>query len=199
MDFFSADYHLGHDNIRRFCNRPFDSCNEMNETIIANHNSVVGVDDRFFHLGDIAFRVGKNKVKDLISRLNGKIYIVVGNHENCLISRDNDFNIHVKDHIKNYIKWAKDYYELSYGKQLVVLSHYAMRVWNKSHHGSFHLYGHSHGSLSDDPNSLSIDVGVDAVAKRLSPDGILRKQDYRPLSFEEIHNIMGAKTFKRAW
>ena len=46
-----------------------------------------------------------------------------------------------------------------HGKQGIVLCHYAMRVWNKSHHGNFMLYGHSHGSLADDPNSMSFDVG----------------------------------------
>ena len=39
--------------------------------------------------------------------------------------------------------------------QLVVLCHYAMRVWDRSHYGSWHLYGHSHGNLppwkSDSP------------------------------------------------
>ncbi len=41
----------------------------------------------------------------------------------------------------------------------VVLSHYAFRVWNRSHHGAIHLYGHSHGNLPGD--SQSCDVGVD--------------------------------------
>jgi hypothetical protein len=36
-----------------------------------------------------------------------------------------------------------------------------MRVWNRSHHGSWHLYGHSHGRLPEPPTLLSMDVGVD--------------------------------------
>ena len=35
-----------------------------------------------------------------------------------------------------------------------------MRVWNASHHGSWHLYGHSHGSLENNPNGKSMDVFI---------------------------------------
>ena len=39
------------------------------------------------------------------------------------------------------------------------MSHYSMQVWNKSHHGSIHLFGHSHGSLKGIGRSM--DVGID--------------------------------------
>lgn len=58
-----------------------------------------------------------------------------------------------------------------------------MRVWNKSHYGAWMLYGHSHGSLIDDPNSLSFDVGVDC-------------HNYKPFSFEEVKEIMSHKIWK---
>ena len=35
-----------------------------------------------------------------------------------------------------------------------------MKVWDKSHFGSYHLFGHSHGKLVGEPNSM--DIGVDA-------------------------------------
>ena len=82
-----------------------------------------------------------------------------------------------------------------YGKVKIVLMHYAMRVWNKSHWGMWHLYGHSHGSLPEDPKSMSFDVGVDAIAKRYAVDGIINPDDYRPISYEEVKAIMEKKTF----
>ena len=36
-------------------------------------------------------------------------------------------------------------------EQDIVLCHYAMRVWQKSHYGAWMLYGHSHGTLPDNP------------------------------------------------
>jgi calcineurin-like phosphoesterase family protein len=86
--------------------------------------------------------------------------------------------------------WVKDIYTVKVkdddsprGIQDIVLLHYAMRVWNKSHHGAFHCYGHSHHSLPDDPNALSMDVGVDGW-------------DYAPLSYREIKAFMKKKTWK---
>ncbi len=43
--------------------------------------------------------------------------------------------------------------EISVHGQPIVICHYAMRVWNRSHHGAWHLYGHSHGNLPDTPTS----------------------------------------------
>jgi len=45
---------------------------------------------------------------------------------------------------------------------------------------SWHLYGHSHGQLQDDPNLLSFDVGVDSW-------------NYAPLSYEQAKEVMANK------
>ena len=49
--------------------------------------------------------------------------------------------------------------EIKVDGQHIVLLHYGMRVWPRSHHGAIHLYGHSHGNLPGD--NQSVDVGVD--------------------------------------
>ena len=66
------------------------------------------------------------------------------------------------------------------GRQDIVLSHYAHLVWNKSHHGSWMLHGHSHGSLTYPYDVKMIDVGVDA-------------QGFAPVSYEEVREIMKTK------
>ena len=80
-------------------------------------------------------------------------------------------------------EWIRDVYTVRVGKQSIFLSHYAHRVWDKSHHGVYHLYGHSHGTLPDLNDSLSFDVGVDC-------------HNYTPLSFEEVTSIMNKKNWK---
>ena len=65
-----------------------------------------------------------------------------------------------------------------------MLCHYAMRVWNRAHHGAWHLYGHSHGKLPEAPTSLSMDVGVDT-------------HDFRPWHFDEINLVMTEKAKAR--
>lgn len=75
-----------------------------------------------------------------------------------------------------------DYKEIRHNGQRIILCHYAFRVWNSSHHGSWHLYGHSHGSLPDDLGALSWDVGSD-------------NNNFTPISFEQVKEIMSHKTF----
>jgi calcineurin-like phosphoesterase family protein len=42
---FAADFHLGHKNIIRYCNRPFDTVEEMNRAILERLNSLVKAND----------------------------------------------------------------------------------------------------------------------------------------------------------
>lgn len=94
-------------------------------------------------------------------------------------------------------KGCYDLFEFEVNGKQAVAGHYAYRVWNKSHHGRLHLYGHSHYSLPDDPDALSMDVGVDAAAHYLSKDGVtLNKEDYRPLAWNEVLSHMSKKNFK---
>jgi len=143
----TADTHYGHANIIKYCNRPFSSVEEMDEAMIRNHNAVVRPGDIWYHLGD--FAMGRHD--DYLSRLNGGAkHLIFGNH----------------DH-RNRTTQAKGWTSMGDIAHVqfpgidipVVLFHYAMRVWNRSHHGALHLYGHSHGTLPGD--SQSCDVGVD--------------------------------------
>ncbi len=174
--FFTADQHLGHRNILRFCNRPFSSTSEMDEAIVLNHNEVAKPNDEVYILGDIAFRGSPGYIRSLISRLNGKLYLIQGNHDKLALKNEDLF------------QWIKPLYEFYIqdktahgGRRLVTLCHYSMRVWNKSHHGmksSIHLFGHSHSGLNDTDTAASMDVGVDSAAKILG--------QYRPFSYEEV-------------
>ena len=77
---FSSDLHLGHNRSFIYAPRGFNSIEEMNEAIIERWNSVVGADDDVYVLGDLM--LGDNeKGLDCIERLNGKLHIVLGNHD----------------------------------------------------------------------------------------------------------------------
>ena len=78
--YFTSDTHFYHSNIIGFCKRPFKNVEDMNETLIENWNRVVGQDDIVFHLGDFCMG-GSHEWTKILNRLNGKIYLILGNHD----------------------------------------------------------------------------------------------------------------------
>ena len=152
-------------NIIKYSNRPFKDVDDMNEGLIRNFNEVVGPDDECYILGDFAMGK-KDQATSFAHRLNGKKYLILGNHDLHLIDRYEECG---------QFEWIKHYHELKHNKQRIILFHYGLRVWNKSHHGSWLLYGHSHGSLPG--IGKSFDVGCDCW-------------DWRPISFERVKKEM---------
>ena len=174
--FFTSDQHYGHKNICRFADRPFASVEEMDEALIENHNNTVTNQDTVWFLGDFGF-APTNRLKQILRRLNGNKNLVLGNHDKQLSKSRSSFIG------KGLLNGIYDYREIYVEKQAIILFHYGMRVWNKHHHGSWHLYGHSHGSLP--PHGKSVDVGVDS--KEIS-------DEYRPYAFEEVRQYMRKRT-----
>jgi calcineurin-like phosphoesterase family protein len=180
MIFFSSDAHFFHKAILKHCNRPFSSVEEMNQVMIERWNSVVGKKDQVMYLGDFSF--GKlEQTIEILKQLNGYKFLIEGNHDRTLLK---------KPEFVGQFGWVKPLHTIKVadnpspsGSQTIVLCHYAMKVWDKSHYGSYMLHGHSHGNLLDDPNSLSFDIGVDAW-------------DFYPVSFVQIEQKMKLKTWK---
>lgn len=75
--FFTADLHLGHDNIRKHCGRPFDTVEEMDEAIISNWNRTVSARDLVYVVGDFAW----SNHNLHLARLKGKKILIKGNHD----------------------------------------------------------------------------------------------------------------------
>jgi calcineurin-like phosphoesterase family protein len=169
---FTSDTHYGHKNIIKYAERPFQSVEEMDQTMIANWNALVQPDDVVYHLGDFAF-TNITRTLRVLEQLKGYKILTFGNHDREL-----------RKHADFLKKWGRtgDLLDLKINDQPITLCHYAMRVWNKSHFGAWHLYGHSHGTLYDDPNALSTDVGVDP-------------NSFTPVSFAQIAERMKKKTF----
>lgn len=170
---FTSDLHFGHKNVCRYTGRPYFSVSEMNQALIDNWNKVVTNNDTVWHLGDFAFG-GIGFIKEILSQLKGKeINMIIGNHDKKLAKKATELIQ------SNYLNSVQHYKEVSINGQHIVLCHYAMRVWNKHHRGTWMLYGHSHGTLP--PYGKSVDVGVDSQYV---------SNEYRPYCFEEIKEFM---------
>ena len=79
--FLTSDWHFNHDKDFIWQARGFNSVDEMNNEIIKRHNSVVAKDDDVYVLGDLCMGTDLIANKNLIEQLNGKIHIVLGNHD----------------------------------------------------------------------------------------------------------------------
>jgi calcineurin-like phosphoesterase family protein len=113
----------------------------MDNTLIKNHNKIVGIGDTTIHVGD--FTLSKNATQ-FIKQLNGNHIFIEGSHDKWL---------------KGLLK--KQIGEITLQSQHIVCCHYAMLVWPRSHYGSWLLFGHSHGNLNMYTKGKCYDVGVD--------------------------------------
>ena len=83
MDYFTADWHLNHINILRYCDRPFETVNAMNDEIIARINERVTNDDTLYVVGD-AFMGSLQEAPGLLRRINGRKVLIKGNHDRSI-------------------------------------------------------------------------------------------------------------------
>ena len=171
---FTADTHFGHKKIIEHSKRPFLSVEEMNEVLVHNWNACVAPNDTVWHLGDIEFRGKDQDAAYWLRQLNGHIHVCIGNHDDPKVLA------------QSRAASVQDVKYLRHEGQKLWLSHYAHRTWRNSHHGSIHLFGHSHGDLGWLPGRL-MDVGVDSVALLAGGGAAF----YRPVSFDEIVTLLG--------
>ncbi len=82
-----SDLHFDHENIIKYCNRPFKDREEINKTLLENWNSAISPGDDVLFLGDMAFGRGSHSSSYWLSKLNGNIYFIKGNHEEINIGK----------------------------------------------------------------------------------------------------------------
>lgn len=161
--FYIADTHLSHTNIIGYCERPFAHVNAMNETLIRRWNATVDQNDIVYHLGDFAFGLSNEEpIRRVFDQLNGRKFLILGNHD---IRRDGSVHPTIAA-----LTWAAPpvhAIEIKDEGQRVYLAHYAHRAWPGQHHGAWHFYGHSHGTLPGIGRSR--DVGVDLMDVNFTP------------------------------
>lgn len=168
---FTSDLHFWHKNICKYCGRPYDSIEEMNQGIVANWNSVVKEDDTVFVLGDLGF-CGIEKLRPLMEQLNGTIYLVQGNHDS-----DKVVNKLVEEEIIKAITTLCHIIitgDEECPDQELTLCHFPMIDWYNKEKGAWMVHGHQH-QLPETPSCsvLHWDVGLD-------------KNGMTPINFEQL-------------
>ena|ERR1039457_3010624 len=179
MIYFESDQHFAHRNILSYCERPFSCVEEMEEGLIANHNSVVSKDDITYHVGDFSFDV--KRIKDILEAMNGKHILIPGNHDWC----HPDNNRYRDYRSKQYLDYGFKEVMLSARVDEFVLCHFPdiiepEHTTKKDRFAAYRpnakadqlvIVGHVHKLFKTKNNYIN--VGVDV-------------REYKPVSIEEI-------------
>ena len=177
--YFTSDTHFNHENIIKYCKRPFSSIDEHDETLIKNWNDVVPEDGIVFHLGDVGFG-DPGRINEILKQLNGKIYLVIGNH---------DWRRIVNDHKWRFEDMTQQI-NMKIGKRHIILNHYPMLAFSGAWRGedaTYQLFGHVHTSPYTDEGldqlrmkmlfTSQYDVGVD-------------NNSFKPVSWNDVDTII---------
>ena len=177
--FFTSDTHFSHENIIKYCKRPFANITENDEEIIRRWNEKVPEDGIVFHLGDVAFG-DPERVDNILERLNGTIYLVIGNH---------DWRRVVNNH-KWRFEMMTQQINMKIGKRHIILNHYPMLAFSGAWRGedaTYQLFGHVHTSPYTDEGidqqrmkylfTSQYDVGVD-------------NNNFTPINWKEVDQII---------
>jgi calcineurin-like phosphoesterase family protein len=171
--FITSDLHLFHKGILNFDSgtkrKHFSSVEEMNETLVSNWNSVVGKDDLVYDLGDLGL-CSPNKLRTVLSRLNGKHFLIPGNHD-----KRKDIN-KIADLFVGIENYKEIYYVYNGIKYHICMMHYPIASWNRKRYSSIHFFGHCHGTYKQQGKSM--DVGIDTDFANLYPINIEHAIEY---------------------
>lgn len=151
-----ADTHFFHANIGQYCDRP----DGWQNFILENWNRFIQPGDIVFHLGDLA--LGKKEdAESLIPLLNGKLYLMRGNHDR----RGKAF------YDKLGITLAPDPFQMIYSKKLrLVFSHRPIVPLDP---GILNLHGHIHNNPAPELGLRYINMSIEV-------------REYRPWRLSEI-------------
>ena len=193
MRYYIADLHFFHEALNDHMDcRGFADAAEMNEYMIGRWNRKVRKSDEVVILGDVSWG-GAEETNAILGRLNGRLYLIRGNHDRFLQSR--------KLATGRFV-WIKPYEELSDNRRKVILCHYPIMFYNgqyrldeKGNPKTYMLYGHVHDTRDQrlleqfqKQTAAAVTVDVQGVERNI-PCNMINcfcvYSDYEPLTLDE--------------
>lgn len=187
MIFFTSDMHYGHQNILKYCNRPFDDLDHMHAELIRRWNSVVTDADIVYVIGD-AVMGSREQTLPYLDQLAGHKYLVPGNHDDChSMYKDKQKYNRMQE---MYFDHFDDILDEMYQVDGFLLCHFPYRGattdgrsfgdWEPVDRGQTLLCGHIHDEWATKftpQGTLMINVGADV-------------RDFTPISLPQVHQIV---------
>jgi calcineurin-like phosphoesterase family protein len=163
---FIADLHFGHVNMAK--KRGFATVEEHDEHIIAKWNSVVHKRDITYILGDVTMEKAEY---DVLNRLNGRKYVVLGNHDKLGHTRK---LLEYVDSVTGMMKYKG-----------VILTHCPIHSMELEYRFKHNIHGHIHEKLVMKKVTLMGFTVFKRVDRRYH--GVSCEQvDYTPKTLEQL-------------
>ena len=182
--FFTSDTHFNHNKIIEFCKRPFECIEEHDKALIDNWNSIVGVDDTVFHLGDFCYG-GAPKWKQIREQLNGHIILIKGNHDDKNLQQSLYTLFEDVLYQARIIVNGRNIYLNHF--PFLCFAHGDVGIYKDSY--SIQLFGHIHSG----PNSTSSDLKKSSILYPTQYDVGVDNNNYKPISWFEIEKIINSQ------
>lgn len=168
---FTSDTHISHKAILKHCPErakvggfEVGDVEAHDKWIIDIWNKTVSKKDIVYIVGDFSFANSEILKKKILPQLNGKKFLILGNHDKS------------SEHLDGYFQQITQMKEVAFKKEnypfieeehgfYVFMCHYPMVTWNRKYFGEVQLQGHSHGRLddfNDDSTDLRVDIGFDS-------------------------------------
>lgn len=163
QQFIISDLHLFHTNMATY--RGFETVEDHDNTIINNWNSVVNKKDTVFVLGDLTME--KATCYHLLSRLNGNIHVILGNHD-------------MRNHVPKLLEHVKTVSSCFKYKN-ILFSHIPIHPFELDRY-RFNIHGHVHAKTLKDKRYIN--VSCEAV-------------DYKPVALTELIKSREMSKFTR--
>lgn len=139
-NYYISDLHLGHSNVIRFDNRPFENIDEMETEIIRRWNERVTPQDTVYIIGDFSWKTSNSWIP-VLKQLKGRKVLIRGNHDPKRIDGK----------LAKMFDDVKDYKEISDNGRSVCMCHFPILLYNHSHSpNSYMLCGHVHNTKEND-------------------------------------------------
>lgn len=163
MIYFISDTHFGHENVIKFCERPYSTVDEMDEDLVIKWNNKVTNKDDVYIIGDMFFKNSYDP-EEILSKLRGRKYLILGNHDKWF-----------EDKYKKYFISVSEMYRFKYNKKRYVLCHYPLMTYV----GDYMIFGHIHNTkdlsfinlLQSNTNILNAGVDIN---------------NYEPVTLDEL-------------
>jgi len=171
--YFTSDLHFGHELVlKKYPNfRKGANVAEMDENLIAAWNALVTPEDLVYNLGDVSFHKDFAHTYELLRRLNGRHFLVLGNHDGRIATMKNELLSGRKADGNFMFEQIVGYAFVRLSHKRATLSHYPMIEWANCHYGALMLYGHLHADMAE-VSGRALNVGFDLHGKILSEDEV---------------------------